>query len=58
MIIQGDMVKKTLRGYLILQIILLVVAIMSIFTSYDFSVVIAAIAGANIELILKNIKNV
>ena len=50
--------NKTLIGYLVLQIVLLVVAVMSIFTSYDFSVLIAAIAGANIGLILKNIKNV
>lgn len=52
------MMKKLLLGYLFLQILVLVVAVMSIFTSYDFSVLIAAIAGANIGLILKIIKRV
>lgn len=50
--------RKTLIGYLVLQIVLLVAAVISIFTSYDVSVLIAAIAGANIGLIIKNIKKV
>ena len=45
--------KGTLIGCLFLQILLLIIAIASLYMKIDFSAVIAAIAGVNIGLIIK-----
>ena len=48
--------NKTKIGILALQLALLVIAILGIYTEYNFSTAIAAIAGVNCGLIIKEFR--